>query len=41
MNNQPKVTIDEKDYLIDNPSDEAKDQLGSFKVTERNVANLD
>ena len=31
MADQPKVTIDNKDYLIENLSDDAKSQLSSMK----------
>ena len=40
MADQPKVTIDEKDYLIEDLSDDAKAQLGSLNVTDQKIANL-
>jgi uncharacterized small protein (DUF1192 family) len=40
MNDEPKVTIDEKDYLISDLSDEAKAELGSMNVVDQKIANL-
>ena len=40
MADEPKVTIDEKDYLIEDLSDDAKAQLGSLNVTDQKIANL-
>jgi len=40
MNDQPKVTIDGKDYLISDLSDEAKAELGSMTVVDQKIANL-
>jgi uncharacterized small protein (DUF1192 family) len=37
---EPKVTIDEKDYLIEDLSDDAKAQLGSMQVVDQKIANL-
>ena len=40
MNDQPKVTIDEKEYLISDLSDQAKAELGSMNVVDQKIANL-
>ena len=40
MADEPKVTIDEKDYLIEDLSDDAKAQLGSLNVTDQKITNL-
>ena len=40
MADQPKVTIDKKDYLIEDLSDDAKAQLGSLNIVDQKVANL-
>jgi hypothetical protein len=40
MADEPKVTIDEKDYLIEDLSDDAKAQLGSMQVVDQKLANL-
>jgi hypothetical protein len=40
MNDQPKVTIDEKEYLISDLSDQAKSELGSMNVVDQKIANL-
>lgn len=40
MTDQPKVTIDEKDYLIEDLSDDAKNQLNSMNVVDQKIANL-
>jgi hypothetical protein len=40
MNDQPKVTIDGKDYFISDLSDQAKAELGSMNVVDQKIANL-
>ena len=40
MANEPKVTIDEKDYLIADLSDDAKAQLSSLNVVDQKIVNL-
>jgi len=40
MADEPKVTIDEKDYLIEDLSDDAKAQLGSLQVVDQKIATL-
>jgi uncharacterized small protein (DUF1192 family) len=40
MNDEPKVTIDEKEYLISDLSDQAKAELGSMNVVDQKIANL-
>jgi hypothetical protein len=40
MNDEPKVTIDDKEYLISDLSDEAKAELGSMNVVDQKIANL-
>jgi hypothetical protein len=40
MNDEPKVTIDEKEYLISELSDQAKAELGSMNVVDQKIANL-
>jgi hypothetical protein len=40
MNDQPKVTIDGKEYLISDLSDEAKAELGSMNVVDQKILNL-
>ena len=40
MADEPKVTIDEKDYLIEDLSDDAKAQLGSMQVVDQKIATL-
>jgi hypothetical protein len=40
MTDQPKVTIDEKEYLISDLSDQAKAELGSMNVVDQKIANL-
>ena len=40
MADEPKVTIDEKDYLIEDLSEEAKAQLGSLNVVDQKIASL-
>ena len=40
MTDQPKITVDGKDYLIDSLSDDAKAQLGALNMTDRKLAEL-
>jgi hypothetical protein len=40
MTDQPKITIDGKDYLIDSLSDEAKNQLGGLNLVDRKIVDL-
>jgi hypothetical protein len=40
MNDEPKVTIDGKDHLISDLSDQAKAELGSMNVVDQKIANL-
>jgi hypothetical protein len=40
MNDEPKVTIDEKEYLISDLSDQAKAELGSMNVVDQKIVNL-
>ena len=40
MANEPKVTIDEKDYLIADLSDDAKAQLSSLNVVDQKIISL-
>ena len=40
MTDQPKVTIDEKEYLISDLSDQAKAELGSMNIVDQKIANL-
>ncbi len=40
MTDQPKITVDGKEYLIDSLSDDAKAQLGSLNVTDQKIAEL-
>lgn len=40
MTDQPKITVDGKEYLIDSLSDEAKAQLGSLNVTDQKIVDL-
>lgn len=40
MTDQPTVTIDKKDYLIEDLSDDAKSQLVSMNVVDQKIANL-
>ena len=39
MTDAPKVTIDEKDYLIEDLSDDAKAQLGSLNIVDKKIAD--
>jgi hypothetical protein len=40
MNDQLKVTIDGKEYLISDLSDQAKAELGSMNVVDQKIASL-
>jgi hypothetical protein len=40
MADKPKVTIDNKDYLIENLSDDAKSQLSSINVVDQKITSL-
>ena len=40
MTDEPKVTIDGKEYLLDSLSDDAKGQLGSLNLVDRKLADL-
>ena len=40
MADQPKVTINDKDYLIEDLSDDAKNQLGSLNVVDQKITSL-
>lgn len=40
MTDQPKITVDGKEYLIDSLSDDAKAQLGALNMTDRKLAEL-
>lgn len=40
MTDEPKVTIDDTDYLIDSLSDDAKAQFGSLNLVDRKLADL-
>jgi hypothetical protein len=40
MADQPKVTIDDKDYVIENLSDDAKRQLSSMNVVDQKITSL-
>jgi hypothetical protein len=40
MDDQPKVTIDDKDYLIEDLSDDAKNQLSSMNVVDQKITSL-
>ncbi len=40
MADQPKVTIDNKDYLIEDLSDDAKNQLSSMNVVDQKITSL-
>lgn len=37
----PKITVDGKEYLIDDLSDNAKAQLGSLRATDAEIARLE
>jgi cell division protein ZapA (FtsZ GTPase activity inhibitor) len=39
-NGSPKITIDEKDYDINDLSDEAKGQLASLQAVDRRLSSL-
>jgi hypothetical protein len=40
MTDQPKITVDGKEYVIDSLSDDAKAQLGALNMTDRKLAEL-
>ena len=40
MTDEPKITIDEKEYLISDLSDQAKAELGSMNIVDQKIANL-
>ena len=40
MDDQPKITIDGKEYLIEELSDEAKAQLGNLNFVDQKIAGL-
>lgn len=40
MTDQPKITVDGKEYLIDSLSDDAKAQLGAVNMTDRKIAEV-
>jgi hypothetical protein len=40
MADQPKVTINDKDYLIEGLSDDAKNQLSSMNVVDQKITSL-
>jgi hypothetical protein len=40
MADQPKVTIDDKDYVIEDLSDDAKRQLSSMNVVDQKITSL-
>jgi hypothetical protein len=40
MTDQPKITVDGKEYLIDSLSDDAKAQLGALNLVDRKIADL-
>jgi|TARA_R100000501_G_scaffold11509_1_gene21955 hypothetical protein len=40
MNDQPKINIDGKEYLIEELSDEAKAQLGNLNFVDQKIAGL-
>lgn len=37
----PKIIVDDKEYLIDDLSDNAKAQLGSLRATDAEIARLE
>lgn len=37
----PKIIIDDKEYLIEDLSDNAKQQLGSLRATDAEIARLE
>ena len=41
MANAQTITIDEKEYLISDMSDEAKAQVNNLKVVDQKIANLE
>jgi hypothetical protein len=40
MADQPKVTIDDKDYVIEDLPDDAKSQLSSMNVVDQKITSL-
>ncbi len=40
MTDQPKITVDGKEYLLDNLSDDAKAQLSALNLVDRKIADL-
>lgn len=40
MNNQPKIAVEGKEYLLDSLSDDAKAQLGALNMTNRKLVEL-
>ena len=40
MADETKITINEKDYLIEDLSDDAKAQIGSLNVVDKKIADL-
>ena len=40
MNDQPKITIDGKDYAVDSLSQDALNQLSSINIVDRKIADL-
>ena len=40
INDQPKITVDGKEYLIYSLSDDAKAQLDALNMTDRKLAGL-
>lgn len=40
MTDQPKITVDGKEYLVDSLSDDAKAQLGAVNMTDRKIAEV-
>ncbi len=40
MTDQPKITVDGKEYLIESLSDDAKAQLGALNIVDRKIADL-
>lgn len=37
----PKIIVDDKEYLIEDLSDNAKQQLGSLRATDAEIARLE
>ena len=38
--NQPKVTIDNKEYLLNDLSEAARAQIGNLQIVDRKIAEL-